>query len=303
MADCGFDTGRLVSEFPLIHWKRRVWAAVTTNPARTAMDEQKIQYHLQHTADDKLVYNGRNYNFHPTAPPWLDQAIREHTSKPFRAIIACTRLEGNGDVLPAPDFDKHEATAWRVNPSVPLARTPEAIAALTRLLCRGTRLVKILEPHLNPDLPRFQRPFRRLFESICQIGATSLRIEVHSGVLPKYECPDFAATIATTWCHLIPPGRRVSFFRWNEEPQGEKLHRRLILADRGGILVEVGLDDGPEGQTTTATRLSSAEHLRFWKGLQAPTPTGPCPDALYEFHDTCDATGAAAPAPNRPYRR
>lgn len=303
MADCGFESGRLVSDFPFPQWKKRVWQAVQANALESPVNKKRIEYHLAKTADDKLVYNGRNYNFQPTAPSWLTQALSEHTSKPFRAIISCTKVEGNADVLPAPDFDKHEATAWRVNPSVPLARTPEAIAALTRLLCRGTRLVKILEPHLNPDLARFQRPFRRLFERICQIGATGLRIEVHSGVLPTYECPDFAGTITTTWSHLIPSGRRVSFFRWNEEPQGEKLHRRLILADRGGILVEVGLDDGPEGQTTTATRLSPEEHLRFWKGLQAPGPTGPSPDCLYEFHDTCDATGAVATVQNRPYRR
>lgn len=85
-----------------------------------------------------------------------------------------------------------------------------------------------------------KKSFRRLFETISQIGATGFRLEVHSGIVP--DCQDFAGTITSQWPQLIPPGRRVSFFRWKEEPQGEQLHRRMILADRGGLLVEAGLE-------------------------------------------------------------
>jgi hypothetical protein len=298
MADCGFDTGRLVSEFPNFHWKDRVWAAVENNPARTAMDEQKVQYHLQHTADAKLVYNGRRYNFEATAPPWLDQALREHKAKPFRAIVASSKVEGDNDVLYAEEFDKDKATSWHVEPSVPIARTPEEIASITRLLCRGTRLVKLLDPHLKPGEPRFKKSFRSLFETICQIGATGLRLEVHCGV--DLEWDDFARTIAAEWPELIPPRRKVHFFRWKEQSGGEQLHRRTILADRGGILVEAGLDCGREGQTTTVSRLSAAEHLRFWNGLQAPTSANPSPDCLYELDNTCEAMGSIANVPKRP---
>lgn len=301
MADCGFDTGRLVSDFPIIHWKRRVWQAVSSNTQETPANQKRVEYHLQHTADDKLVYNGRNYNFQPNAPPWLDQALREHISKPFRAIISSSKVEGNPDVLYAQDFAKHDAAAWRVNPSMPIERTPDAIASLTQLLCRGASVVKILEPHLNPEKDRFKRSFRRLFATIPQIGATGVRVEVHSGVV--LDCQDFAGAITTQWPQLIPPGRKVSFFRWAEDPQGEQLHRRMILADRGGLLVEAGLDCGQQGQTTTATRLSAAEHLRFWNGLQTPGPAGQSPDCLYQFLDTCEATGATAATPGRPYQR
>ena len=301
MADCGVATGRLVSEFPVHHWKNRVWEAVSQNPDRTPMDEQKVQYHLQHTAESKLVYTGRAYHFQPNAPAWLVQALREHAAHEFRAIVSSTPIPGNSRVIHAQDFDKHDCAGWAVEPSYPTDRTPQAIAALTQLLCRAATRVTIIDPYFNPEQPRFQRSFRSMFETIFRIGAPRLIVEVHSGKV--LDCQDFVGTLTNHWPQFIPPGKKVSFFRWKEEPQGEQLHRRMILADRGGLLVEAGLDCGQAGQTTTVTRLSAAEHLRFWKGLHAPSPTGPSPDCLYEFHDTCDATGAVVAVSNRPYRR
>ena len=63
MADCGVEKGRLVAEFPAAQWAKHVWKAVSGNPKRTPKDEQKILYHLQHTAEAKLVYTARQYHF------------------------------------------------------------------------------------------------------------------------------------------------------------------------------------------------------------------------------------------------
>src|SRR5581483_10075261 len=155
MADCGIESGRLVSEFPLFHWKKRVWQAVIDNPKRTPRDEQKVQYHLQHTADAKLVYTARSYHFKENAPPWLDQALREHASMPFSAIISSAKAEGKPHVIQVDEFDKHDVVAWQVNATCPIDRTPEAIAALTNLLCRGADLVKLFDPHFDSGENRF----------------------------------------------------------------------------------------------------------------------------------------------------
>jgi len=289
MADCGVEKGRLVAEFPLFHWKKRVWQAVSTNPQRTAKDEQKVQYHLQHTADAKLVYLARSYHFQAGAPTWVAQAVHEHAAKPFRAIVSVAKVEGAAHVLPVDDFDKDLLPLWQVTTSCPIARTPEDIANLTRLLCAGSKLVKLLDPHLDSGESRFKKSVGKLFERICLVADSKVRIEVHSGC--KQSQQDFADKLQSDWPKLIPPGRKVFFHRWTEEPQGEQLHRRLILSERGGILVEAGLDAGPQGQSTTATLLSAAEHLRFWKGLVIPGAAGSCPDALYEFKDSCEVSG------------
>ena len=288
MADCGVEKGRLVAEFPLYHWKKRVWDALKRNPKRTPRDEKKVEYHLQHTADAKLVYVGRSYQF-GNAPPWLDQAIREHAAKPFRAIVSATKVEGLTYILPVDDFDKELAPLWQISASCSIKRTPEELASLTSLLCAGSKFVKLLDPHLDPGESRFKTSFSKLLESICHVADYKVRIEVHTGT--KQSQQDFADKLQNDWPTLIPMGRKVLFHRWREEPQGEQLHRRLILSERGGILVEAGLDTGHEGQTTTASILSASEHLRFWKGLSVPTAVGPSPEAIFEFKDTYDVTG------------
>jgi hypothetical protein len=118
-----------------------------------------------------------------------------------------------------------------------------------------------------------------------------VKIEIHCGCTQSQQ--DFTDKLHDEWPELIPPGKKVFFYRWAEEPQGEQLHRRLILSERGGILVEAGLDAGYAGQTTTATLLSAAEHLRFWKGIDIPSPAGPSPECLFDFRDSYDVAGVA----------
>jgi hypothetical protein len=291
MADCGVEKGRLVAEFPVYHWKKRVWQAVTSNPARTPKDEQKVQYHLQHTADTKLIYLARAFHFQTPEQPWLGQAAREHAKRKFRLIVSCATPTGIADAVLADDFDKHDVAAWQVDTTCSIARTPEAIADLSRLLCAGSKVVKLLDPHFDSGEARFKKSFSKIFETVCQAADSRVRIEVHSGCKQSQE--DFTDKLNNDWPPLISPGRRIYFLRWVEEPQGEQLHRRLILSERGGILVEAGLDAGLEGQTTTATLLSATEHARFWKGLVTPGAAGPSPDALYDFTDSYEVTGAA----------
>lgn len=291
MADCGVEKGRLVADFPLIHWKKRVWQAVSNNPARTPKDEQKVLHHLQHTAETKLVYLARAYRFGAPEQPWLEQAVREHGVKPFKAIITATKVDGAPHILPVDDFDKDLQSLWSVSCSRAIPRTPEAIAELAGVLCAGAKLVRLLDPHFDSGEQRFKKSFSRLFERICQVADSKVRIEVHTGCKQSQE--DFTDKLKSDWPRLIPPGRRIFFHRWIEEPQGEQLHRRLILSERGGILIEAGLDAGPEGQTTTVALLSAAEHCRFSKGLVTPGPAGASPEALYEFKDTYQMIGSA----------
>ncbi len=291
MADCGVEKGRLVAEFPAAQWAKHVWKAVSGNPKRTPKDEQKILYHLQHTAEAKLVYTARQYHFQSNAPCWLDQAAREHAAKKFRLIISSAVPNGIADAIHAEEFDKHDVAAWTVDTTCPIERTPDAIAGLTRLLCARASVVKLLDPHFDSGEVRFKKSFRKLFEAICQVADSKVKIEVHCG--SKQSQQNFTDKLLNEWPELIPPGRKVFFYRWVEEPQGEQLHRRLILSERGGVLVEAGLDVGYQGQTTTATLLSTAEHMRFWKGLTIPGSTGPSPDALFEFRDNFDVTGSA----------
>jgi hypothetical protein len=160
MADCGVEKGRMVAEFPAAQWKRHVWKALLGNPKRTPNDEKKIEYHLQHTVDLKLIYTARSFSFQPNAPCWLDQAAREHAARKFRLIISSAPPNGIADAIQADEFDKHNVAAWQVDTTCPIGRTPDAIAGLTRLLCARSNVVKLLDPHFDSGEARFKRTFR-----------------------------------------------------------------------------------------------------------------------------------------------
>jgi len=55
---------------------------------------------------------------------------------------------------------------------------------------------------------------------------------------------------------------------------GETFHARYVLTERGGIRFDVGLDEGPVGETTDVTLLDTQLHITRWNDFQETDPAG-----------------------------
>ena len=63
-------------------------------------------------------------------------------------------------------------------------------------------------------------------------------------------------------------GVKLSIHRWERLPQGEGLHPRYILTERGGIRLDWGLDTGRQGETTDVSLLDATLWQKRWESFQ-----------------------------------
>lgn len=82
----------------------------------------------------------------------------------------------------------------------------------------------------------------------------------------------------------MPKGLELTFIRWRQLEEGEKLHPRYILTDIGGIRIEVGLDEGEVGETTDISLPSELEYSQRWANFQRST-------SAYKFVDELKIVG------------
>lgn len=279
--DCGVEHGRLISDFPN-RWKKMVWEAVMADPNHTPLDEQRIEYDLQHSVPNKLIPPNRRYDF--SSADWLAQAEREHTTKPFRAVVSNANPRGSKDVIVAEELDKANDARWMVKRDSSIERKPAAFATLAKPLFKISRQVRLVDPHFTPEEPRFQTILGALLDVLAQVNPNIHHVELHLAQDPDRE---FIAECQAKLSPLVPRGMELHLVRWRQRPDGEKLHARYILTERGGIQVDVGLDAGHPGEHTDVHLLSEDLRRKHWSEfeLQPKATNGDPLPTTFEFKD------------------
>ena len=108
------------------------------------------------------------------------------------------------------------------------------------------------------------------------------RIEFHTEFKPQIQ--DFSGECKRQLPQKIPAGISLRIVRWKERNQGDGLHNRYILTDRGGIRMAWGLDEGHPGQTDDISLLKPSIYKERWKQYcEEPT--------AFEFVDECHIQG------------
>ena len=276
--DCGVEQGRLIADFPN-RWRRMVMEAVDRNSAVTPVERQRIEFHLQHRVEPKLMTSNRRYDFPDL--DWLGQAEREHNSgKTFHAIVTDENPRGHPKVLLAEELDRDHDPLWRVTRSETIARTPAKFAEISRTLFKISRHVRLVDPHFKPEARRYQEVLESLLSALRASNHPVQAVEFHLTVgkdrTTQIETPRsaFEQGCRRFLPGCIPAGLKLSLFRWKERHNGERLHARSILTDRGGIGIEGGLDAGHPGQTTQVYLLTKEQRDKQWSAYDHSRPFG-----------------------------
>jgi hypothetical protein len=266
--DCGVEHGRLISDFPN-RWKKMVWEAVLANPAVTPVESQRIEFHLQHRVGSKLLPTNRRYDF--ANVDWLLQAEREHDGgKPFQAIVAAENPRQRESVIVASDLDRDNDPRWRVDRSVNVPRTAEKLAEKAGFLLRISQEIRFIDPHFGPETGRYRRSLKTLLRALASLNSKITVIEIHLEARSTRDFFERECRERLPSC--IPRGIQVRLFRWKERQGGERLHRRMILTERGGIEIEGGLDVGKDGETTDLFLLNSQQRAQHWRDCDHKRP-------------------------------
>lgn len=257
----GFDKGRLISRLPS-KWEKKVIAAAKDSGVSDIKMASMIE-RLKNTKKTRVVDFGRDYDANIS---WMDNALREHAIRPFRAIISgATDTDCAEAVVTDLCDEEHELIAAPISCDIP--RTADAIAAAILPLAVAANELDIVDPYfeLRPLGQDFLGPLAALLGKLAaQVhGGKLIRIHWHTHD-SRPTAQHLSSVAPRLMTGIIPPGFTLQLFEWDEIAGGEDFHDRYVLSDCGGIMVGAGLSAvGPqENATFTLLADSHAGTLR-----------------------------------------
>jgi len=265
---CGIPHGRLISSFPKDWPKAAIHLCQIQGPKRTAIVERLRN--LNH----KLSRSMRTYDYERE---WIDNAFLQHQENPFHAIISIQNTNNYGYVLKAEEIEEGTAL-WKVKRGDVIPRTAESIVGCARSLIDNSEEILFIDPHIDfwdkdgKENDRFYNTLRLLLERSFQ-KKRPRRFELHlkhkqnrSDNIKAWQdlCIDKIAP-------LIPNKFNVQIFAWKRKWEGDDMHARYILTERGGIKYDAGLDEGWKGKTTDVDLMDQEPYKKRWLDFQEKT--------------------------------
>lgn len=258
LSQFGADRGRLIAKFPS-RWKRMAFAAAERLP--DGRQKERIVEYLNNLNAERLtlVDSRRDYT-HP-GDDWLSNAIAAHRVERFRAIIS-DREDPANDVIDANHCDEN-APLFAASREEVVKRDAQDLAQPAAHLLRNTRIVRFVDPYLDPAGMRWREPLKAFLALIPDISR--VRCEFH---IPERDrsppLPELKRRLARL-DDAIPHGGVVHIVRWREQIGGERFHGRYVMTDKAGLRYDHGLDEDLGGeQTTDVSLLAHGVLVRRW---------------------------------------
>lgn len=265
----GLDYRRLVSDFPK-DWKGLVYADFL---ARYDYDyghpdvtntQPVLDAFLQILTDCMVP---RRIDL-PQESVWLNEAVKEHSQRPFHAIFARERAEGSPPaVITERNLDDVRDKHWWLPTIRTTPKSAPDIALKLRPLLQAASQIFIVDPYFDAGKERFRETFAEIMRQTAmqpRAVSSSPVISLMTGVerafrerekptneqelvkRRKEEANVAADIMHQARCHLaalIPNGLSVNFSVLKNATRGDPLHNRFVLTNVGGVIVPYGLDD------------------------------------------------------------
>lgn len=247
----GAGEGRFLVEYPG-KWRKRIYELADQLSKPVHAHSIKCKLGDPTLRRSKLVgAMGRDFD----GGDWLANAIRQQASeRRFRAIVACANPAGHSDVLAAGEFDP-DSEPWRVVTQEAIHRNAQEMCAVAAPLLRHSEELVLVDRHFDPCLRRYQNPFK----AFVGVRPHWKRLEIHTAPKPDVRPEDY-----TGLRRFVPRGTTLTMLLWPSLPEGDAMHARYILTERGGISYDWGLDEGRNAAQTTDVRLVAYErHLQL----------------------------------------
>jgi hypothetical protein len=255
--NCGYEHGRLISRFPK-KWKKMVYEACEDCGE---IEKKKIEERLVNI-DGKFYKNSRDYD---SSKDWLINAELKHGIIPFRAIISSDNPRNIDDILLIGDLHS-ETHNWKIDKDITIERTPNDLAKCAEALLSQSEEIVFVDPYYGPENERYRRTLEKYLQIVKRNCKNIRRIEYHLQCVDGGATKDFFISESKKRLQRIVPDKlRIHFIRWRQLVQGDHLHPRYILTDKGGLRYESGLDQGEDGETTDVSLLDSEVYKRRWE--------------------------------------
>lgn len=262
MEQFGVSKGRLIAKFPK-KWTKMVYSALQDMDCpdvekSSIIDRLNRLKRCMASSTPSRSWDNQD---------WLQAALSTHQKFPFRALLT-ERVDRQEDVILTPFLATDDNPLWKVRTGWPIPRTAEAIAQCAGALGRISRELLFVDPYFSSDASGLRTLLAVLQAS--KLDKRVLRIEVHTtnraGCLKEMAKQISSRVIAKL--ENCPP---ITIFKWDTKEQGDKMHPRYFLTNRGGIRFDYGLRVGGPGETTDAQLLNDELYERRWSDYQKDT--------------------------------
>ena len=247
----GLGTGRVVSRYPK-NWSRTIWESLGPAFGASIREIQKKRFEEFLKRLKETEVRRHDYIWEDTRS-WLENAEGEHDRCPFHSIIARTNPRNVTHVMSEESLADGTGEGWDVPNSIAVQRTASSMAnAVKPMLCCAD-LVVFVDPHFRASRLAFRKPLSEFLSIIAAAdrGSSQVTVELHTGNI-TCGAPDWNHFRSECERHLgsvVPVGLSLVIKRWKNRENGERLHNRYILTDKGGVEFGVGLDEGDSDTT------------------------------------------------------
>lgn len=255
----GVEKGRVIAAFS------RKWKGLVRDEVNRLVEQEKIGpvkaqsviRWLQspagapdvRVATSKAAYDGGKAWHLNAADAWksFDAILSQHDVETPNAILA----DDDHEYVLDPRFS---AETQR---TIPRRRGPMVDCVWP--LLRDSRLVKLVEPHFNPNKKRFREVLEAMLDRLRSGGGGIPEIELHirhPGDKDPHDTTPPGFTVSDLKRNLSPllcSGWSLRVHLWTRGR--EKMHPRYLLTDRGGIQIDHGWDEGEQDTETTPIHL------------------------------------------------
>lgn len=286
----GIITRRIVSIYPKkTKWQRMIWDAFQSSEHAGDENAKLRLGALIGKLTEEAVKRRSTFSEIPT---WLERAEREHSDRPFRAILTSITGRSNPDVIDVGKLIEYGHEKWTV-PDLPMTpRRASEVAVLIAPVLRTCKHAIFVDPYFDPVKARYKRPFKAMIEKLFEWrdGSEELTIELHTGIERFFKSPsspirtvdneqlkynELVASCRDKLPEIVPRDIKIRLVIWKERYNGQELHNRYVLTDVAGIFLGTGLDEcsNPDSESMdNITLLPKEQRNTCWKHYERTSP-------------------------------
>ncbi len=263
-ADFSVSQGRFLVEYPG-SWRKQVYtlAERLSAPARANSICSRLSAPAErtHRMVDPM---GRAYD---PQKSWVENATTDHRPNGcFRAVVVLEASPGSSQVISVGELER-DREPWKVDRQDPnCPRMAEEMCRRVSPLLRHSSELVLVDRNFDHCEPRFVRPF----EAFVGVRANWKRLELHTGKANCFDREHQKAIYQRNLELAVPSGVLLTVCFWPNTSDGQRLHPRFVLTERGGVHFDYGLDEGPG-----TTLVSLLDHKVF---LELRKQYRPIPD-------------------------
>ncbi len=227
----GFSKGRLLSQFPS-DWFRDMHAIVSVLPDIQRKRAIKL---LEDLKSNGAVKFGRSFD---PSLPWLDNALREHESRPFRAIVSSSPLPNVVSV----DELTEEYLECKLADMV--VATAENLCAPMEFLLRHEQSLIMVDPYWRFEKEANRKVLQRMI-SLAKNGKCRKFNFVTRGDNHISHC-EIKDLLKSHFRQAIDEGFSFRVYIFDDALLENRLHARYLIGHHAGLRYDKGFAVSPK---------------------------------------------------------